>query len=161
MMLMKTRIALTSCLLAVAALILCGCAATQTGVARPKRFHEASHTDVVLQFSSWEYTFLVRPRWEDNGFLRQVHRESINQVFEQLNVHRDLAVVVIGWNFANQDMERLVAEWKTVLGGCGFRRVVFLRTNAYNELNGSSIIDDSTLSLASAQVPQSFPGPGQ
>jgi hypothetical protein len=60
--------------------------------------------------------------------------------------------------YSPEDLGRLVAQWKTILGGCGFRRVVFLHSNVYNKLNGSLIIDDSTLSLAAAESPSPFRG---
>jgi hypothetical protein len=133
-------------------LSLAGCSTPGQPAKRNARFHEASHVDAVLQFSSWEYTFMVKPRYDEEGFLRQVHCETIGQLFDSYHVGRDMAVVVMGWTYAPEDMNRLVAEWKTILRGCGFRRVVFLRSNAYNKLNGSLIIDDSNLSLASAQA---------
>lgn len=143
-------------LLSVIGLFLSACATSRKSNEANRRFHESSHANVVLQFSSWDYTFMVQPRYDENGFLRQVRRENLSEVCNQLNVQRDMAVVVIGWTYGKQEMNRVVAEWKSVLGGCGFRRAVFLRSNAYNKLNGSLIIDDSTLSRATAQAPQPF-----
>jgi hypothetical protein len=111
---------------------------------------------VVLQFSSWDYTFMVQPRYDEDGFLRPVRRDTLAQVLDGFKAQRDLAVVVIGWSYSPEDLGNLVAQWKTILGGCGFRRVVFLRSNAYNKLNGSLIIDDSTTSVASAESSPPF-----
>jgi hypothetical protein len=133
-----------------------GCATSQTASDRPRRFHEASRVNAVLQFSSWDYTFLVQPRYQEDGFLLQVRRDKLDQILEGLSVRRDLAVVVIGWSYGPPETTRLVSQWKTILGGCGFRRVVFLRSNVYNQLNGSQIIDDSTLALASASLPSAL-----
>jgi hypothetical protein len=60
---------------------------------------------------------------------------------------------MVGWTYRAEALDHLVAEWKTILGGCGFQRVVFLRADNERELNGSIIIDDSTLALRSAQAP--------
>jgi hypothetical protein len=141
--------------LPVLCLALAGCSTPSSphAGARAARFHEASRADAVLQFSSWDYTFLVQPRYDENGFLQQVPRDGMNRVFEQMNVRREMAVVVVGWGYNHQELSRLVADWKSILGGCGFRRVVFLRSNASNKLNGSLIIDDSNLSFASAETP--------
>jgi hypothetical protein len=159
---MKTHLVLFSAVLVTTvtvSLFLGGCSTPEEAANRPRRFHEASKVNVVLQFSSWDYTFLVQPRYHENGFLRQVRRESIGQVFDQFQVRRDLAVVVVGWNYDAEQMNRLMGEWKSILGRCGFRRVVFLRSTVDNELNGSLIVDDSTLSFASARFRSLFAEP--
>ena len=117
------------------------------------RFHDSSKVNAVLRFSSWDYTFLVKPFYSENGFLQQVGRGNLDQVFDRLNVHRGTAVVMVGWTYRAEPLNQLVAEWRTILGGCGFQRVVFLRADKVNELNGSIIIDDSTLAIRSAQAP--------
>src|ERR1700742_26803 len=57
-------------------------------------FTEENSVNAVLQFSSWDYTFLTRPQYIEGGYLQQVHRESLNGVFNQLNLRRGMAVVV-------------------------------------------------------------------
>lgn len=137
----------TAALLPLVLGLLSGCASTSSSTQSSRRFHEAKAANVVLQFSSWEYTFLLRPRYDDNGFLLQVPREKIGQVFSQMNVQkRDLAVVVVGWSYAPDQLRKLVAEWKTVLGGCGFQRVVVVKSSGSKEIDGSLVIDDSILS---------------
>ena len=139
-------------LLPLVGVLLSGCASTAPSSAHTsRRFHEAKAANVVLQFSSWEYTFLLQPRYDDNGFLLQVPREKVGQVFSSLNVQkRDLAVVVVGWNYAPDQLHQLVTEWKTILGGCGFQRVVVLKSSGSKELNGSLVIEDSNLSGGNA-----------
>jgi len=132
-------------LLALAGVILSGCASTQSS-ANAKHFHESKAVNVVLQFSSWEYTFMLRPRYDDNGFLLQVPREKIGTVLNQMGVQkRDLAVVVVGWTYAPDQLQKLVTDWKMILGSCGFQRVVILKSHG-KELNGSLVIDDSIIS---------------
>jgi hypothetical protein len=134
-------------LLSIFCLLAAGCASTQQTKHTNRRFREASSANVVLQFSSWEYTFLLRPRYHDNGFLLQVPREKIALVLDRMNLSkRELAVVVVGWNHGPEELDRLVSDWKTILGGCGFQRVVVLKSTGTPELNGSLIIDDSNLS---------------
>lgn len=133
-------------------LLVAGCTSTQQTKPASRRFREASSANVVLQFSSWEYTFLLRPRYDDNGFLLQVPREHVAQVLDQLQLRkRELAVVVVGWNRGPEELTRLVSNWKTILGGCGFQRVVVLKSSGTKDLNGSLIIDDSNLSGGYAQ----------
>lgn len=126
------------------------CSTSRNGVA-VSHFHDDAMVNAVLQFSSWDYTFLVRPRYEDNGFLERVRPDNIKQVLDQLNVRRGTAAVVFGWTLNGPVLDKAVADWKSVLGQCGFQRVVFLRAQDGNRLNGSEVIDDSILQLSSAQ----------
>lgn len=117
------------------------------------RFHDDAQVNAVLQFSSWDWTFLLRPEYSENGFLQQVHRDSLNQVLDRLNVRRGTAAVVVGWTVNGDALDKLVADWKSVLGRCGFQRVVILRAQEGNRLNGSVIIDDSILHVSSVAGP--------
>lgn len=118
------------------------------------RFTDESSVNAVLQFSSWDYTFLLRPQYLEGGYLQQVHRENLNDVFNRLNVRRGTAVVVVGWTYNGDDLKKLVADWNGILDGCGFQRVVVLRAQMSNKLNGSVIVDDSSnIHLGSIQSP--------
>jgi hypothetical protein len=114
-------------------------------------FAEEGSVNAVLQFSSWDYTFLVRPQYTQDGYLQQVHRGDINGVFNRLNVRRGTAVVVVGWTYNGDALNQLVADWKDILGGCGFQRVVVLRAQLGKKLNGSVVVDDSTLHVGSIE----------
>jgi hypothetical protein len=128
-------------------LLVAGCTSTQNANQASRRFREASSANVVLQFSSWEYTFLLRPRYNDHGFLLHVPRDHVAEVLDRLQLRkRELAVVVVGWNNSPEQLNRLVADWKTILGGCGFQRIVVVKSNGTKDLNGSLIVDDSNLS---------------
>jgi hypothetical protein len=116
-------------------------------------FTDESSVNAVLQFSSWDYTFLIRPQYSEHGFLQQVRRENIGTVFDQLNVRRGTAVVIVGWTYNGEVLTQVVSNWKTILGGCGFQRVVILRAQLGNKLNGSVIVDDSTLHVGSIESP--------
>jgi len=116
-------------------------------------FHDDASVNAVLQFSSWDYTFLVRPQYSNGGFLQQVRRENIASVFDRLNVRRGTAVVVVGWTYNGEALDHVVSDWKSILGGCGFQRVVVVRAQLGNKLDGSVIIDDSTLHVGSIESP--------
>ncbi|HTQ96524.1 MAG TPA: hypothetical protein VMH89_06945 [Candidatus Acidoferrum sp.] len=115
------------------------------------RFTDEDSVNAVLQFSSWDYTFLVRPQYTQDGYLQQVHRGDLNGVLNRLNVRRGTAVVVVGWTYNGDSLNQLVTDWKNILGGCGFQRVVVLRAQLSNKLNGSVVVDDSTLHVGSVQ----------
>ena len=127
-------------------LLICGCATDGPGKQANRRFREASSADVVLQFSSWNYTFMIKPRYDDHGFLNQVPRDKVGQILDQLGTRkRELAVIVVGWNRGPEELARLAEQWKLILSGCGFHRLVVLRSNGSKELNGAFIVDDSNL----------------
>lgn len=115
------------------------------------RFHDESQVNAVLQFSTWDWTFLIRPEYSKNGFLERVRPDSINQVLDRLSVRRGTAVVVVGWTCNGPELDKVVTDWKSILGRCGFQRVVLLRAQDGSGLNGSVIIDDSILHVSSAQ----------
>ncbi len=132
-------------LLSLLAVLLTGCATTQTTADKSPRFREARHANVVLRFSSWEYTFMTKPFYAEDGFMQQVRRENIGPVLNQFKVERGMAVVVVGWQYNAGKLDQLVSDWKEILGGCGFRRVVILRASKNSELNGSVIVEDANL----------------
>jgi hypothetical protein len=115
------------------------------------RFRDEASVNAVLRFSSWDYTFLTHPQYTENGFLQQVRRDNIGRILDKLNVRRGTAAVVIGWTYNGETLDRLVEDWKTILGGCGFQRVVILRAQVSDRLNGSVIVDDSILHVGSAE----------
>src|SRR6185437_8326745 len=117
------------------------------------RFTDDDSVNAVLQFSSWKYTFLTRPQYAEDGYLQQVHREDLNGIFDRLNVPRGTAVVVVGWTYNGDQLTKLVTDWKNILGGCGFQRVVVLRAQMGKKLNGSVVVDDSTLHIGSVEGP--------
>jgi type IV pilus biogenesis protein CpaD/CtpE len=114
-------------------------------------FTDESSVNAVLQFSSWDYTFLIRPQYLEGGYLQQVHRENLNGVLDQLRVQRGTVVVVVGWTYNGEVLTQLVADWKKILDGCGFQRVVVLRAQLGKKLNGSVIVDDSILHVGSVE----------
>ena len=86
------------------------------------RFHGATAASVVLQFNTWDYIFLTQPDYRENGFQQILERGELGAVFDQLQVPRNLAVVVVGWTYQGGDLDRVIADWKAILGRSGFQR---------------------------------------
>jgi len=116
-------------------------------------FTDDSSVNAVLQFSSWDYTFLVRPQYLEGGYLQMVRKDNVGKVLDQMKVRRGTAAVVVGWTYNGDALNQVVSDWKTILNGCGFQRVVILRAQLGDNLNGSVIIDDSSTHLGSLQSP--------
>ena len=134
--------------LAVVCAFISGCATHYQQSLDTWRFHDAKSANVVLQFSSWDYTFMTRPKYSDNGFLRQITRDDITRAIDEANVPRGMAVVTVGWNYRDKFLDDVVADWTTILQGCGFQRIVILRATADNRLNGAPVIEDTGLFAA-------------
>ena len=118
-----------------------------------RHFADDSSVNAVLQFSSWDYTFLTRPQYVEGGYLQMVHRDNVSKVLDQMKVRRGTVAVVVGWTYNGEALQQVVSDWKTILNGCGFQRVVILRAQLGNSLNGSGIIDDSSTHLGSVEGP--------
>jgi hypothetical protein len=116
-------------------------------------FTDESSVNAVLRFSSWDYTFLTHPQYIEDGYLQQIHRENLEGILDRLHVQRGTAVVVVGWTYNGEELNHLVTDWKGILGGCGFRRVVILRAQMGRKLNGSVVVDDSILHVGSVEGP--------
>ncbi len=138
-------------------LFITGCATTQTATNQApegKRFREGRNADVVLRFSSWEYTFMTKPFYAEDGFMQQVQRDTLGNVLNKFEIERDMAVVVVGWQYNGDVLKQIVADWKSTLGSCGFNRVVVLRASKNSQLNGSVIVEDAHFPITTAQVTQ-------
>lgn len=116
-------------------------------------FTDEDSVNAVLQFSSWDYTFLVRPQYSEDGYLQQVNGKNLAGVLNQLHVRRGTAAVVVGWTYNGNALTEVVSDWKKILANCGFQRVVILRAQLGNKLNGSVVVDDSILHVGSVQSP--------
>jgi len=125
---------------------------TSQAVDNSPKFHEEKSVNAVLQFSSWDYTFLTRPRYADGGYLKLVNRGNVVQVLDEMKVQRGTAVVTVGWTYKGEVLDKVVSDWKTILGSYGFQRVVILRAQWGDVLNGSIIIDDSNTHIGSVQT---------
>lgn len=140
-----------------------GCSTTYTdsaafrkmypAVSESPRFVDEDSVNAVLQFSSWDYTFLVRPQYSEAGYLQQVSGKNLEGVLDRMHVRRGTAAVVVGWTYNGDTLAGVVSDWKKILGECGFQRVVVLRAQLGNKLNGSVVVDDSILHVGSVQSP--------
>ena len=138
---------------------ICGCSTVKTSYGAysddptSRHFTDDASVNAVLQFSSWDYTFLTRPQYVEGGYLQMVRRDSVSKVLDQMKVQRGTVAVVVGWTYNGEVLSQVVSDWKTILNGCGFQRVVILRAQLGKNLNGSVIIDDSSTHLGSIQSP--------
>ncbi len=138
-------------LLSVGVVLVSGCETAQWSESR-RHFHEAEQADVVLRFARWDYISISRPELRRDGFLQQFRREELGKAFDQLNARRDTAVVVVGWTYRDEVLDQVVADWRSVLKQCGFRRVVCLRGSDRDNIDGLPVLDDSSLAANTARL---------
>jgi len=114
---------------------------------RTPRFHEDAAADVVLHFYQWDTIHLIRPSSREHGFLPLLNREDVAGQLARAQGGHNLAVVVIGYRNTSGQQARLIREWKSLLAGQGFRRVVFLRADRsnQNQIDGLPILHDSAI----------------
>lgn len=113
-------------------------------------FHEDATTDMVLRFYRWDSIYMTKPESRENGFLPVLSKDDIPREVQRRNIGRNLAVVIVGFTYAIDPQSALVRDWKALLGGQGFRRVVFLRASSGNKgrIDGLPILLDSVIAAS-------------
>lgn len=91
---------------------------------------------------------MTRPDLRTGGFLTVLTRARLEQQLKTQRSERNLAVVVLGFKFSPEEEAQLVAEWNELLAGCGYRRVVILRTGRGKGTDGLLIVRDSGIAAA-------------
>jgi len=122
---------------------LTACAPLPQSTEAGPRFHEAASADVVLRHYRWEHINITQPEFREDGYLVSVTGDNLGPAFECLHVRHDLAVVILGWAYAQGELDQLVSNWKRVLRGHGFKRVVCLHAGRDKSVDGLLIIDDT------------------
>lgn len=138
----KFRKLLAPGLLAAICLCVSGCYSPPHAKDTYPRFKDAKSVNVAIRFYQWNSLCIIQPEYRDDGFLRFVKPDGLAIAFDNLHVQRDTAVVLMGWNYDPRDIAKFFEEWKTILAGHGFRRVVCLRDNDSTKFNGLPILHD-------------------
>jgi hypothetical protein len=125
-----------------AALMLVSCAQTPHVTQTGPRFREFTAADVVFRCYRWEHVNITHPAYREDGFMIQVPANQLEPALERLRVGRNMAVVVLGWGYNQEDLDRLITDWSAVLRGHGFKRIVCLRAGEQNRVDGLLIIKD-------------------
>lgn len=126
-----------------------GCGTLETGSAHLPRFHEGDRANLVVQFYSWNQFHILRPEYREDGFLVPVNRSNFARHLQRLSTGRNLGVVVLGINYSPEELARLIREWETLLFDQGFARVVCLRGNGAQIIDGLVILSDTSLTRQS------------
>lgn len=129
------------------ALLAGGCAAPHPSVSETTdtsaRFNEGAQANVIVDFNSWNYTYLNKPEVSDGPYRREVSTNEISLILEAQHVPRHLAVVKVSWLLKGEALRETVERWDTVLHQMKFDRVIFVRPANTPELSGALILHDS------------------
>jgi hypothetical protein len=88
---------------------------------------------------------MTQPDAHEGRFLTIFNRDNIAAEITRRVANHNLAVIVMG-DLYNPDQEAaLFSEWKSLLGSCGFQRVVFLRFGRGKQIDGLPIVHDSVI----------------
>ena len=110
------------------------------------RFREAAAASVVLQYCAQRIN-ITQPECRESGFLIEYSLATVGPALQRLNVRRDMAVVVLRWNYERENVNQLVADWKDLLRRHGFKRVVCLQAGIPKQVQGLVILDDTQPSV--------------
>jgi len=141
---------------------LLGCETAQPVGSGELRFNEDAAADLIVRFSRWDSIYMVRPELRSDGFLTILNRDSIEHQLKTQSSGHNLAVVVLGFRFPTQAEAQFASEWNKILEGCGYRRVVILRTGAGKSTDGLPIVCDSGIAPSHEEAwtvtaPAAFP----
>ena len=126
-----------------ACLLLPGCETTAPQAKAPPRFREGATADLILRFNRWDTIYMMRPESRQNGFLPILDRTALERELKARRTGQNLAVVVIGLLYSQQQEAQLADDWGTLLRGHGYRRIVLLRAGRGKDIDGLLIVHDS------------------
>jgi len=132
-------------------LLLPGCETTGPGAGARRRFQEGAAADLILRFYRWDTIYMMRPATRQGGFLPILTRADIERELKTRRLGHNLAVVVIGFLYSQEQEAQLARDWDALLLGQGFRRVVLLRAGSGKDIDGLLIVHDSGIAAVHDQ----------
>ena len=106
---------------------------------------DVADADVVIEFSSWQYSCITRPPVAEGVFAHFMARPELERVLARLAARRNLAVVVCMFDYGPGEEARQQADWSSILSRSGFRRVLFVRQAYEQPLEDAEILRDQRL----------------
>jgi hypothetical protein len=140
---MKLKTFLGCAVASAAALLFTSCATDPSS--HLARFHQQEECDAIVHFSTWEHVTIKKPDTREDGFLPMYRFPDAEKVLARQNSQRRLAAVICGSFMSKEQEEDLQQRWATSFGVLGYQRVVFLRAEFGDHVNGLSVIRDMPL----------------
>jgi hypothetical protein len=108
-------------------------------------FHDAKSANLVLEYYRPDTIYMKRPDAHEGNFLTIFTRDNITTEVEHRVTQRDTAAIVLGYMYSPEQEAAIFKEWESVMKGCGFQRVVFLRANRSGKIEGLPVLHDSAI----------------
>lgn len=126
-------------LLALACLTSCS---STPKTAQGPRFFEEGAANLVIRYSSDTAIFRLKPDGHEGPFYRIYTREQLCQEDATRAGRRDLAVVLIGYQWTPELDLQVKQGWVETLRQLNYRRVVLLRSGSSDQVNGLRVVED-------------------
>lgn len=125
--------------LLLAMLLLTSCSTPKSPWATLPRFREQDQANLVVRYYSDDTSYVLKPQKTDGQFLTILNKDAVLEVAKQ-QPGRQLAVVILIHYGAPSEAEKVEQNWKSLLGGAGYQRVVFLRAANGMRVNGLPVL---------------------
>lgn len=133
-----------------AVLLLTSCA-TNPKTAQGPKFYEESAANFVIRYSSDEAVFRLKPDGHEGPFYRIFTRQELCEADAQRAGQRDLAVVLIGYQWTPELDRQVKQGWVNSLSKLNYRRVVILRSGDTDQVNGLRVVEDRQVAQVATQ----------
>ena len=124
---------------------------------KASRFREANATDLVLEYYRPDTIYMKQPDAHGGRFLTIFNRDNIAAEITRRVANHNLAVIVMGYLYNPDQEAALFSEWKSLLGSCGFQRVVFLRFGRGQQIDRLPIVHDSVIASVNVDSANAIP----
>jgi hypothetical protein len=123
-------------------LVLTTSCATTSQTAEGPKFYEANSANLVLRYSSDRAIFRIKPDGHEGSFYHIFTRQEICEADAKRAGQRDLAVVLIGYQFTPELDRQIKQGWMDTLSKLNYRRVVILRSGDSDQVDGLRVVED-------------------
>jgi hypothetical protein len=120
-------------------LLLTSCSTPRSPWAALPRFNEQDQANLVVRYYSDDTSYVLKPQTTDGPFLTILSKDAVLDVAKQ-QPGRQLAVVILIHYGAPSEAEAVEQNWKSLLAGAGYQRVVFLRASNGMRVNGLPVL---------------------
>jgi len=112
------------------------------------RFYEESAANLVIRYSSDQTIFRLKPDGHDGPYYHIFTRQQLCEADAKRAGRRDLAVVLIGWQWSAELDQQIKQGWVDSLTKLNYRRIVILRASESDQVNGLRVVEDRQVARA-------------
>ncbi len=124
------------------ALLLLTSCATRPKTAQGPKFYEESAANLVIRYSSDRAIYRLKPDGHEGPFYQIFSRQQVCEADAQREGQRDLAVVLIGYQWTPELDRQVKQGWVDNLTKLNYRRIVILRSGDSDQVNGLRVVED-------------------